>query len=52
MYLLSSSYILHLDLCKSIKVKIKEDKTISYFSVHNYKYVIIGMLIKTMKFDF
>lgn len=51
MYHLSSSYILHLNLCKDIKIKIK-DKTISYFSVHNYDPIIIGMLIEIMKFDF
>ena len=50
MCLVSSSYIFHRDLCKNITVKIKEDKMISYFSVHSYKYVIIGVLIKTMKF--
>ena len=52
MCLVSLSYIFHLYLCKNITVKTKEDKMISYFSVHSYKYIITGVLIKTMNLVF
>lgn len=51
MYHSSSSYVLHLDLYKNIKIK-KEDKQVCYFSVYNYESLIIRMLIKTIKSDF